>query len=279
MDARAQSADEAFPIERIDGDHHRVVIEAHPADPPDVPAFGGFVLGAAARAAGRSCPDRPVASLHMLFLRPVPVGVPVDLRVERVRDGRRVAHRSVGVHAGGKLCAEMRTTHATPEPDRLDLVGSRPVDDLPRPEELPSAEEVARQEGWDGWGTDPLEWRWVGRPWDVPAGTAEPYHAWVRPRRPIADEPGLQAALVAFFSDYHSHWPVARLVGGRYEPVGFASLDTAIWFHRDVAWDDWWLITSRCDVGHGGRAFSRRQVHGRDGRLVATMAQEALIPD
>ena len=48
--------------------------------------------------------------------------------------------------------------------------------------------------------------------------------------------------------------------------------------HRDLPWDDWRLITTECDVAHGGRALSRRMLFTPDGRLVASMAQEQLIP-
>lgn len=79
-------------------------------------------------------------------------------------------------------------------------------------------------------------------------------------------------------SDFHSHWPVARKLRRNFEPVGFASLDQLVWIHRDLAWDDYWLLTSENDVTHAGRAFTRRTVHAADGRLVASMAQEALVP-
>jgi acyl-CoA thioesterase-2 len=116
-------------------------------------------------------------------------------------------------------------------------------------------------------------------PWDVPQhGAPSRYQGWVRSRTPLPDGPGFRAAALAFLSDVHSHFPVARRLGGSFEPVGYTSLDQTLWIHRDLAWDDWWLATSESDVAHAGRALTRRSLHTRDGRLVATMVQEQLIP-
>ena len=61
-------------------------------------------------------------------------------------------------------------------------------------------------------------------------------------------------------------------------PTGFVSLDQVVWVHRDLPWDDWRLVTTESDVAHAGRSLCRRAVHTRDGRLVASMLQEQLIP-
>jgi acyl-CoA thioesterase-2 len=71
---------------------------------------------------------------------------------------------------------------------------------------------------------------------------------------------------------------VARRLGGNFDPIGITSLDQTLWVHRDLPWDDWWLLDSESDVAHGGRAFSRRRLFARDGQLIATMAQESLVP-
>jgi hypothetical protein len=80
-----------------------------------------------------------------------------------------------------------------------------------------------------------------------------------------------------FLADLHSHVPTARRLGYHFEPFGFTSLDQVVWLHRSELWTDWWLLTSVSDIGRGGRAFSRRTLHGRDGRLIASMAQEQFV--
>ncbi len=59
---------------------------------------------------------------------------------------------------------------------------------------------------------------------------------------------------------------------------GYVSLDQVLWLHRDVDWEDWRLLTTENEVAHAGRALTRRSLHERDGSLIATMAQEMLIP-
>ena len=70
-----------------------------------------------------------------------------------------------------------------------------------------------------------------------------------------------------------------RLSAAGVAVAALALTGALLWLHRDLPWDDWRLITTESDVGCSGRALTRRLVHARDGRLVATMAQEALIPD
>lgn len=244
--------------------------------------FGGVTLGCATLAAARSC-ERPLHSLHAYFLRPVPPDGRVQLAVERLRDGRRLASRRVQVRAEGRLLCELTASFATPGEgaEYQDAPGAAGV---PAPESLPDEPEIADAEGWKpgepGPLFGPLLWRFVGgTPWRPEAldGTSR-YRAWVRPRSPLPEDRALHAAALAFLSDYHSHFSVARMGGGPFEPFGFTSLDQLLWLHRDLAWDDWRLLTTESDVGHAGRAFTRRALHARDGRLVASMAQEALVP-
>ena len=273
-DARpwARPLDEIFEIERVGEDLFGAELDG----------FGGVTLGCATLAAARTCPDRPLHSLHMYFLRPVLPEQRVELAVERVRDGRRFSHRRVRVQAHGSLLCELVASFAAPAAG-LEYQEALLAPDTPGPDALPTEEDVARAGGWKldepGPLGGPLEWRWIGIPWeDVSPDAPSRYRAWVRPRFPLGDDPALRAASLAFLGDYHSHFPVARKLGGHFEPVGFTSLDQALWVHRDLPWDDWWLLTSESDVGHAGRAFLRRLLHARDGRLVASMAQEQLVP-
>jgi acyl-CoA thioesterase-2 len=241
-------------------------------------SFGGQTLGCAALAAAHTCEGRALHSLHAWFLRPVPAEAPIAFDVERTRDGRRFAHRRVRVRAGERLLCELAASFTAPG-DGPDFQDAAPDPAAPPPEQLPSDEEVARAEGWEQRWAGPFELRWVGTPWRAQGEAADSrYLTWVRPRQPLPADPAVHAAAIAYLSDFHSHWPVARKLGGPFEPVGFVSLDQILWLHRDLPCRDWRLLASECDVAHGGRALTRRSLHERDGRLVASMAQEALIP-
>jgi acyl-CoA thioesterase II len=56
-----------------------------------------------------------------------------------------------------------------------------------------------------------------------------------------------------------------------------ASIDHAIWFHRSARVDDWLLYSMDSPSTSGARGFARGSVFARDGRLVASVAQEGLI--
>ena len=56
-----------------------------------------------------------------------------------------------------------------------------------------------------------------------------------------------------------------------------ASLDDAIWFHRDVRADDWLLYAQESLIAAGARGFARGTIFTRGGELVASVAQEGLM--
>ena len=267
-----------FALETVGEDHYRKHFEVRDEWDEMFPLFGGSTLGFSVAAAAKTCDDRPLASLHMYFLRGIPYGGPVDFRVERVRDGRRVAHRQVDVIAQDKLACRLNLLFAAPEPEHAMIFGERDMRGVPDPESLRPHTEVVVEEGDEPWWDSPIDWRFDGRPWEVDRDNTAHHAGWVKPYRDIPDEPGLHEAATAFLSDALSHWPVARVLGGHDEPGSYTSLDTAIWFHRPEPWRDWRFLESECAIGHGGRGLSRRALYDREGRLLASMVQEALIP-
>jgi acyl-CoA thioesterase-2 len=56
-----------------------------------------------------------------------------------------------------------------------------------------------------------------------------------------------------------------------------ASLDHVIWFHQRFRADEWLLCAMDSPFAGGARTLGRTTVFARDGRLVASVAQEGLI--
>ena len=56
-----------------------------------------------------------------------------------------------------------------------------------------------------------------------------------------------------------------------------ASVDHAMWFHQPFRVDEWLLHVMDSPVAHGARGLVRGSIFARDGRLVASTAQEGLI--
>jgi acyl-CoA thioesterase-2 len=99
---------------------------------------------------------------------------------------------------------------------------------------------------------------------------------WFRVRDTLADDPAVHACVLAYFSDMTgaSFRPHSLGVWGTHTD---ASLDHALWFHRPWRADVWSLFDIHALVNAGGRATVRATMHGEDGTLHLSMAQELLI--
>src|SRR5690606_28341896 len=102
---------------------------------------------------------------------------------------------------------------------------------------------------------------------------------WFRLVERAPDSDAMQRAMLAYASDFH-------LVGTTTLPHGIslvhgnlqmASLDHAMWFHRPFRVDEWLLYAFDSPTAQGARGLARGQIFSRDGRLVASTAQEGLI--
>jgi acyl-CoA thioesterase II len=69
--------------------------------------------------------------------------------------------------------------------------------------------------------------------------------------------------------------PHGRTVFGK--SIMATSLDHALWFHRRFRADEWLLYAQDSPNAAGARGFGHGSIFARDGRLVASVAQEGLI--
>jgi acyl-CoA thioesterase-2 len=247
--------------------------------------YGGQLLAQALIAASATVTGKDPHSLHAAFVEVGTPDHPVELAVERVRDGRSISTRQVTVlqQDRPRLIAIVSFHANTAGPD----VGAA-VPAVPRPEELPLLQQ---------WAHDvPAEWSeqgrsWIDRPLPLEVRMAEPptflggsgaigtRSHWMRLPEDVGDDQALHAALLAYASDFflmdvvfRSHPDGAGL--GRF--AGF-SLDHAIWLHRPPRFDRWHLHTQEALAIVGDRGVARGAIHDIDGRLVATAMQEVLV--
>ena len=61
------------------------------------------------------------------------------------------------------------------------------------------------------------------------------------------------------------------------DEIQMASLDHALWFHRDFAIDDWLLVVKRTSSASGARGMNHAEFFDVSGRLVASASQEGLM--
>lgn len=93
-----------------------------------------------------------------------------------------------------------------------------------------------------------------------------------------ADMP-LQHQLLAYVSDYNllttASFPHREDLNKA--RTFYASLDHALWFHRDFDLQDWLLYAMDSPSASNARGFSRGSIFDRQGSLVASVAQEGLM--
>lgn len=247
--------------------------------------FGGQVLAQALLAASKTVEGRLVHSLHAYFLLPGDPDSPIVYNVERNRDGRSFSSRRVLAIQHGRPIFNFAASFQVEE-EGLEHQFEMP--EVPAPQDLESDPEVAADKleiapemlrRWcDRFG--PFKFRTVdGDPMNL-AGPSPPYRKlWFRLSGSPGDDQRIHRALLAYVSDFH-------LFGTAMLPHGIsffnkrlmvASLDHAMWFHRDVRVDEWLLYDCDSPITSGGRGLARGLIFDREGRLVASTAQEGVV--
>ena len=247
--------------------------------------FGGQVLCQAVLAAGATIQGRCIHSLHAYFLRAGDPAAPIVYDVDRSRDGGSFSSRRVVAIQHGRPIFTMAASFQVPE---QGLEHQFEAPDVPNPDEIgnrtPLPEETLdhlpeKMRRWiDRFG--PFEFRRV-RSYDPLRPVPQPPHqqVWFRLNGEVPDDPLLHCALLAYLSDFH-------LIGTATLPHGvswaqdnlfMASLDHAMWFHREIRLNDWLLYTCDSPSTSGGRGLARGMIYDRKGRLIASTAQEGVL--
>jgi acyl-CoA thioesterase-2 len=229
--------------------------------------FGGQVLGQALSAATRTVEaTRRAHSLHGYFLRPGDAKRPVVYQVDRVRDGGSFTTRRVSAIQNGKTIFFCSASFHGTEPG---FSHQPDMPDLESPQALIDAgAEVQRFDG------HPIEFLHLpDSVTDMPRK-----RLWFRLAGELAEDAALHRYLLAYSSDFNL-LTTSLVSHDTYfgDPrLRIASLDHALWFHRDVAINDWLLYDMDSPWAGSARGFSRGSIYDRQGHLVASVAQEGL---
>lgn len=249
-------------------------------------SFGGQVIGQALMAAIRTvADDRPVHSLHGYFIRPGDATQPVLYQVARDRDGGSFTTRRVVAIQNGAVILNLAASFHLREPG-LAHQDAMPI--VPPPEDVAPEDVLAERmaaelpAGYLAWlrSPRPVDFRPVEpRPPLDRRPRAPGQNVWMRVAGPLPDDPAVHRAALAYVSDYGL---LGTAVVGHGKAFGdpdmqFASLDHAVWFHDDFRVDDWLLYAMDSPWAGGARGFNRGRIFTRDGRLVASVAQEGLV--
>ena len=247
--------------------------------------FGGQVIGQALVAANRTVEGRAAHSLHAYFLRAGDPAVPIIYEVDRIRDGGSFStRRVVAIQHGHAIFSMAASFHKEEE----GLEHQMAMPDVPPPEDLPSEAEL--KEKLIARVPAPVKAYWQAeRPIEIRPVDLSRYFSrdkqgpsqlvWIKATGMLGDDPALHQCVLAYASDF-TLLDTALIAHGRFvfDPnLMLASLDHAVWFHEPFRADEWLLYAQDSPSSGASRAFCRGTLFTRDGRLVASTAQEGLV--
>ncbi|MEE2522947.1 acyl-CoA thioesterase II [Pseudarthrobacter sp. J75] len=246
--------------------------------------FGGQVLAQSLIASIRTVePDRAVHSMHGYFLRPGDANKPITFGVERLRDGRSFSARRVHAYQDGAPILSMIASFQAGD-EGIEHQSDMP-EGIPDPESLPTTAELL------GAFDHPVAKHWAyERPFDIrhvdPAlyvsanGERSARNAvWMKTFGPLPDDANLHRAALAYASDYTLLESILRRHSLSWITPGMsvASLDHAMWWHRDARADEWLLYVQESPSAQGARGLATGKIFNRAGQHVASVAQEGMV--
>jgi acyl-CoA thioesterase II len=252
--------------------------------------FGGQVIAQALVAAQRTVASSlHVHSLHAYFILAGDSALSIDYAVDPIRDGRSFATRRVVASQNGRAIFALSASFQLFE---TGLEHQFKMPDVAMPETLMSDSDLltafgaklpeAVQRSWSR--QRPIEFKPVSLAHFMSNEKLPPVQRmWLRAKADLPgelpDDPQIQTALLAYLSDM-TLLDSALYAHGRSifdASMQVASLDHAMWFHGPVDLSDWHLYDQDSPWTGGARGLTRGQIFARDGRLVASVAQEGLM--
>ena len=247
--------------------------------------YGGQPLAQALIAAARTVETNPARlphSLHGYFLRAGSSDLPIIYEVERLRDGRSFSTRRVVAKQRGTpifFCSisfhvsEAGLEHQTEAPDAPPPEGLKNIHELDIERvEAPPEEQIDHP-------IRSVEMRPVsGLGYLLSDRDAAP-QMWMRALLTLPPDPIIHRALIAYMSDSTLLSEALRPHGlNWHDPsMQMASLDHALWFHREARADEWLLYAQDSPSGSAARGFCLGSIYTRTGKLAASVAQEGLM--
>ena len=239
--------------------------------------FGGQVLAQALHAAYETVPaDRFVHSLHGYFILAGDIDVPIVFDVDRIRDGGSFTTRRVVAIQKGRPIFNMSASF------QLEQAGFEhqiPMPTVPPPDQVLPDEQLKGARRYST-HSRPMEFRTVEKVDSANEGGPTTFrHIWLKAKGDMPDDKRAHQEVLAYASDYHLLGTSTLPHQGEMsmENMFMASLDHAMWFHRDFRVDEWLLYAMDSPSSSNARGFSRGNIFTQDGQLVASVVQEGLM--
>jgi len=250
--------------------------------------FGGQVLAQAINAAYRTITNnRVLHSMHSYFLEAGNLSLPIRYQVSIMRDGGSFSVRRVTASQNGTVIFILSASFHKDEKGYEHQIQMEP--NVAQPEDLMSWSDLLEQFG-EMLPKKTKTFLEIPRPVEFkPTQIPNPFEKknlppyadiWFKLKGDISslDLPTKQKILT-YISDYNilsvaiqphaskAHWGNLQT----------ASLDHSMWYFRDFDLDDWLLFSLESPSTSNARGFAKGHIFTRDGKLVASVAQEGLM--
>lgn len=251
--------------------------------------FGGQVLAQALHAAYQTIlKERIVHSLHSYFLLPGNLELPITYKVTEMRNGGSFSTRRVTAIQEDKTIFILAASFHK----REDGHNHQEIfeNNIKQPEELLSWTEMLDQYG-DFLPSKMKSFLSIERPVDFkPLEIQNPFEAkdlpaveevWFKLKGNTNKELNLSTKqeILTYISDYNILNAALKPHASKanYGNTQMASLDHSMWFFRDFDYNDWMLFSAKSPSTSGARGFATGNIFTRDGKLIASVAQEGLM--
>ncbi|WP_417855702.1 acyl-CoA thioesterase [Xanthomarina gelatinilytica] len=250
--------------------------------------FGGQVLAQAINAAYRTITNnRVLHSMHSYFLEAGNLSLPIRYQVSIMRDGGSFSVRRVTASQNGTVIFILSASFHKDEKGYEHQIQMEP--NVAQPEDLMSWSDLLEQFG-EMLPKKTKTFLEIPRPVEFkPTQIPNPFEKknlppnadiWFKLKGDTTslDLPTKQKILT-YISDYNilsvaiqphaskAHWGNLQT----------ASLDHSMWYFRDFDLDDWLLFSLESPSTSNARGFAKGHIFTRDGKLVASVAQEGLM--
>ncbi len=247
--------------------------------------FGGQVLAQSLYAAYQTVPeDRLAHSLHGYFILAGDIHEPITYDVDILRDGGSFTTRRVIAYQKGRAIFNMAASFQKRQEGfdhQITMPNVLPPEVLLSDQEQLSHLKNVHPGQYDDikdYPERPIEFRPVESYNPEQQGPPQK-HVWFRSNDKIDISLPMQHQLLAYASDYNllTTAVLPHKASFKYGEVFFASLDHAMWFHRDFRLDEWLLYAIDSPSASGARGFSRGNIFNQDGVLISSVVQEGLM--
>jgi len=250
--------------------------------------FGGQVLAQALHAANKTIPEeRIVHSLHSYFLLPGDLTIPIIYKVTDMRNGGSFSTRRVTAIQNDKTIFILAASFHKIEDEHEHQEAIKTT--VKQPEELLSWNDMLEQFG-DFLPNKMKAFLSIERPIDFkPVEIINPLEkkdlpavedVWFKLKGDSSNlNLPLKQQILTYISDYNilnaALKPNASIA--HFGNTQMASLDHSMWFFRNFDFNDWMLFSAVSPNTSGARGLATGNIFTRDGKLIATVAQEGLM--